>query len=196
MKNNLSNSSHQYYFSYLNNFALLLHPWICQSVCLQSQDCQTVKAVKASINVSNDSYKFYSSLVCYKRKVFTQNIYVYFHKKIISLACLLWVPKLDVILKYPHSLHRGQNPLHLWTTSPPSRIIGYPPIFRHFLTPSILWHLSLSLFVCKYFNLYKTLLWTYDEGCQGMEVLSIRQKKLMQFSLKYLFEKTKLCTTK
>ena len=96
----------------------------------------------------------------------------------------------------PHSLHRGQNPLHLWTTSPPSRIIGYPPIFRHFLTPSILWHLSLSLFVCKYFNLYKTLLWTYDEGCQGMEVLSIRQKKLMQFSLKYLFEKTKLCTTK
>ena len=110
MKNNLSSSSHQYYFSYLNNFALLLHPWICQSVCLQSQDCQTVKAVKASINVSNDSYKFYSSLVCYKRKVFTQNIYVYFHKKIISQSCLLCVPKLDVILKYPHSLHRGQNP--------------------------------------------------------------------------------------
>ena len=46
------------FFSCLNNDAVSgLDPWICQSVCLQSYDCLTVKSVKASINVSNVSCK-------------------------------------------------------------------------------------------------------------------------------------------
>ena len=35
----------------------MLNPWICQFVSLQSLHCLTVKAVEASINVSNVSYK-------------------------------------------------------------------------------------------------------------------------------------------
>ena len=40
-----------------NNVASVLNPWICQFVSLQSLHCLTVKAVEASINVSNVSYK-------------------------------------------------------------------------------------------------------------------------------------------
>ena len=46
----------------------MLDPWICQSVCLLSSDCLIVKAVKASINVSNLSYKSCTLLGYAKKK--------------------------------------------------------------------------------------------------------------------------------
>lgn len=89
-----------------------------------------------------------------------------------------------------HSLQKGQNHLphsHLLTNP---NIIGYPPIFKSFL-PQTSRHLSLSLNVSKYFSLYKTLLWPNDEGYQGVLVLSTRQDKPKQFSMKYCFREDK-----
>ena len=66
------------------------------AVFLQSSDCLTVKAVKASINVSNVSERvahFFSMLNT--GKIFTQNIYLLL-QNIFSQAYLIWVPKLDV----------------------------------------------------------------------------------------------------
>ena len=43
----------------------------------------------------------------------------------------------------------------------------------------------------KYLNLYKNLLWPYEEGYQGVVVLGIRQDSLKQFLMKFLFRKKK-----
>ena len=48
----------------------MLDPCICQSVCLQS--CLTVKAVKASTNMSNISYKSCKLLWYAKREIYTE----------------------------------------------------------------------------------------------------------------------------
>ena len=45
-----------------------LIPWICQSVCLKSQGCLTVEAVKASINVLNVLCKSFIFLWYAKKK--------------------------------------------------------------------------------------------------------------------------------
>ena len=44
----------------------------------------------------------------------------------------------------------------------------------------------------KYLNLYRNLLWPYDEGYQGVVVLGITQDSLKQFLMKFLFRKKKL----
>ena len=36
---------------------VMLDPWICRSICIESYNSLTVKAAKASINVSKVSYK-------------------------------------------------------------------------------------------------------------------------------------------
>ena len=54
----------------LNNVVL---PWTCQTVCLLNYNCLTVKAVKASINVSNISYKSYT-LLWYKTEKYLHQI--------------------------------------------------------------------------------------------------------------------------
>ena len=55
----------------------MLDPWICQCVCLQSYDCLTVKAVKASINVSNVSYKSCSLNWYAKKEKYLHEIYMF-----------------------------------------------------------------------------------------------------------------------
>ena len=105
------------------------------------------------------------------------------HASITMRVKTIGIHKIDPVL-YEYQLQ-----LLLLVKAP---ITGYPPIFRIFLTPpQTLRHLSFSLIVSKYFNLYKTFLLTYDEGCQGVVVLSIIQGKLKQFSMRYLFRKDK-----
>ena len=60
---------------------MVLDSWICQFIGLQSllSDCLTIKAVKASINVSNVSYKS-CALLWYAKK---KSIYT-------KYLCLLW----------------------------------------------------------------------------------------------------------
>ena len=82
-------------------------------------------------------------------------------------------------------------PLHLLTNPPTPPLLVPYPFLEFFNPPATLQHLSLSLIVSKYFNLYKTLLWTYDEDCQGVVVLSIMQGQPKQFSMRYLFRKDK-----
>ena len=68
LENNLGGANRPNHFSCINNgVVLVLDPWICQPICLQSSDCLTVKAVKASINVPNVSYKS-CTLLWYAKK--------------------------------------------------------------------------------------------------------------------------------
>ena len=91
-------------------------------------------------------------------------------------ACFL------IIFISRHSLQRGQNPSVINNPAPPP-IIGYPRIFRIFLTPppnhpTSIFTVSQHFPSCvqlHYFNLYKSLLWLYVEGYQGVFSLSIRQ---------------------
>ena len=71
----------------------MLDPCICQSFCLPSYDCLTVKAGKASINVSDASYKS-CTLLWYtkKRKLLAWNVYFTFTK--------YWYTAVQTDLKY------------------------------------------------------------------------------------------------
>ena len=55
----------------------MLGPWTRQSVCLQSLNYLTVKAAKASINVSKVSYKGCTLFWYAKKKVFARNWFLF-----------------------------------------------------------------------------------------------------------------------
>ena len=80
---------------------------------------------------------------------------------------------LDFILNT--SLTKGSKLPYLLTTPPPN--FGDPPIFRIMLTsPNFMAFQLFSNCIQKhYFNLYKTLLRTSDEGYRGVVVLCTRQ---------------------
>ena len=72
----------------------MLGPWTRQSVCLQSLNYLTVKAVKASINVSKVSYKG-CTLFWYAKKKYLHEI-GFFSEGVFSQVYLIWAPKLGV----------------------------------------------------------------------------------------------------
>lgn len=68
----------------------MLDPCICQSVSLQS--CLTVKAVKASTNMSNISYKSCKLLWYAKREIYTEYLCLLSQKKSFSQDYLILAP--------------------------------------------------------------------------------------------------------
>ena len=80
-KNNLGSGTCLNYFSSLSNVFSMPDPVICQAVCLQTvKGFLTVKAVRATINVSNISYKSCTLLQYAKKSIYSK--YLYFYKEI------------------------------------------------------------------------------------------------------------------
>ena len=92
---------------------------------------------------------------------------------------------LNLMLGKAHNENVQQNPcivcrwvstLHL-LTAPLPLLVTHP--FLEFFNPTTLQHFSISLIASKYFNLYKTLFWPYDEDYQRVAVVSTRQDKFL-----------------
>ena len=75
---------------------MALDPWICQSVCLAAKLRLTVKAVKASINVSNVSYKCCTFVWYTKKEKYLHEVYMFTFIIFFPQAYLIWALKLDV----------------------------------------------------------------------------------------------------
>ena len=68
----------------------MLDTWIYQSVCLQSYNCLTVEAVKASTDVSNVSYKSCTLLWYAEKENHLHKISMFtFTKKVFPQAYLI-----------------------------------------------------------------------------------------------------------